>query len=119
MITGVDVHELGLAENTLDLALMHLARLGAEKIVALTIRVGALSGVDGEALRYALEIITRGTAAEQAAIHLEDVRPVCYCVHCEESFDVEVPSYACPRCGKLSANLLAGNELDLVSMEVD
>lgn len=113
------MHELGLAENTLMLALQQANLAGAQKICSMTLRVGVLSGVDDEALRYALEIVVKDTLAAEASIHVETVAAVCYCGVCAEEFEATELSYVCPRCGQVSADLIKGRELDLISMEVE
>jgi Zn finger protein HypA/HybF involved in hydrogenase expression len=65
------MHEIGLMQEALDIALQHAARQGARRIDHLTMRVGDASGVDAESVSLAFEVTTRGTIAEGAQL---DVR---------------------------------------------
>ena len=47
------MHEVGLMEQALEAAVATTCRAGAVRIHGLTLRVGALSGVEPEALRLA------------------------------------------------------------------
>ena len=112
------MHEVGLMQAALDVALEHAARDGASRIRRLTVRVGKLSGVVPEALRFAFEAVTHGTIAEGGVLEIEAVTVVCHCRSCDASFEPEDVIYVCPRCGRVSAELRQGRELELVEMEV-
>lgn len=112
------MHELGLAENTLTIALDEARRQNARQILAMRLRVGALSGVVPEALQFALETIIEDTPAAGARIQIDRIIPVCYCNECRSEFEVHDYSYACPACGNVSLDLRCGKEMDLISLEV-
>ena len=112
------MHELGLAEETLRLALAEAERQGGHRIHAFHLEVGSFSGVVADALRFALETIITGTPAEGAQIAIDEIPAVGYCTHCARTFAVDGPGYACPRCGRICPELIQGRELRLVSMKV-
>ena len=112
------MHELGIAQQTLDMAVAETRRQGASRVLAMRLRIGDLSGVVPEALQFALETIVEGTPAAGARIDIERVLPACYCVHCKREFEVSDSSYACPDCGEISVDMRHGKEMDLVSLEV-
>ena len=51
-------------QTALDIASRHAAAAGASRIARLTMRVGRLSGASPDALRFAFEVLSAGTAAE-------------------------------------------------------
>ena len=59
------MHELSLAQALLDLAQKNAQ---GKRILALRVRVGALSGVVTDSLSFAFEMISRGTPAEGARL---------------------------------------------------
>ncbi|MGH0030193.1 MAG: hydrogenase maturation nickel metallochaperone HypA [Myxococcota bacterium] len=65
------MHEARLCLSLLSLADEHLARDGGDRILALRVEVGALSGVEPEALASAFPICAAGTAADGAELRLE------------------------------------------------
>lgn len=113
------MHELGIAQDTLDLALSAAQRQGATRITRLNLEVGLLSGVVPEALQFALETIIAGTIAEQAVVHIENLKPVCRCATCGLEFDVVAYVYTCPTCGSTDTTVVQGTEMRLLSLEVD
>jgi hydrogenase nickel incorporation protein HypA/HybF len=65
------MHELGLAQETLDLAVAAAEKEHGAKIISLRIEIGAMSGVEPEAFRFALETIAGNTMADHATIIIE------------------------------------------------
>lgn len=112
------MHELGIAQQTLDMALNEAERHGAARILAIQLRIGEWSGVVPEALQFALETIIEGTPAEGARIELTQVKPACICAQCGQDYEVKDYSYECPACGTINDRLSRGREMDLMSLEV-
>jgi hydrogenase nickel incorporation protein HypA/HybF len=112
------VHEAGLAQTALEIAAAKARERGATRVHRLTLRVGNLSGVVPEALRFALEALSPGTAAEDAAFDIEVVPVECQCPACDRPFRPADVVYACPACGRVSSDVRRGHELELVSLEV-
>jgi hydrogenase nickel incorporation protein HypA/HybF len=112
------MHEVGLMQRTLEIALEHAARHGARRISRMTLRVGTLSGVVPEALSFAFDIVMHGTIAEGAGLELETVPVVCFCPACEQEFAPPELFYECPRCHQLSTQVRQGQELELAYLEV-
>ena len=113
------MHELGVAESALELALAQARQAGATRVLRIVIRVGALSGVDPEALQFAFTAILPGTAAEGAALQIDPVAAVAYCPACQKDFSPDTDHFfECPTCGQLCATIRQGRELDLVRLEL-
>ena len=113
------MHELGIAESALRLALERARAEGAARVTRLELRVGALSGVDIEALQFAFSAILPGTPAEGAALQIDPVPAVAYCPACQQDFTLEQHFFCeCPKCGRPSAVIKQGRELDLVRLEI-
>src|SRR4051794_33018733 len=81
-----NMHEFGLMQNALEIALEHAQRQGAQCIHLITLRVGALSGIVPEALAFAFEALAPGTLAATARLEMEPVPVVCYCPVCDRGF---------------------------------
>jgi hydrogenase nickel incorporation protein HypA/HybF len=112
------MHEASLMQAALEIAAEHAGRRGATRIHRLTLRVGRLSGVEPMALTFAFDALAAGTPAEGACLEIDTVPTVCYCTGCAVEFEPADFVYACPRCGKLSADVRRGQELELASLEV-
>ncbi len=118
-------HEVGIIRQTLDIALDRAYTKGASQIHWLKMRIGKDSGVVPEALEFAFDVVTKGTIAEDARLEIETVPVICHCSKCNLDFqpiktidDLNQSIYECPLCGRLSEQILAGKEIELVSLEV-
>jgi hydrogenase nickel incorporation protein HypA/HybF len=112
------MHELSLMEGLGERVLAVAAREGAERVVAIRLRIGRLAGVDPEALRFAAEVVLAGSLAEGATLAIEEVEAACWCEPCGASFAAAKGEWECPRCGTLSPRLVRGKELDLVAVDL-
>ena len=112
------MHELSLMENVRTVALEQAALHGAGRIVAITLRVGRLAGVEIEALRFAHEVVMADTIAAGSRLEIEAVSAECFCAICREPFPAEDGCCDCPACGTVSRQLLRGRELQLASLEL-
>jgi hydrogenase nickel incorporation protein HypA/HybF len=113
------MHELGIAESALQVALDRARTEGASRVLRMVIRVGALSGVDPEALRFAFAAILPGTPAEGADLQIDAVAALAHCPDCQKDFVPDTNHFfECPACGRLCAAVKQGRELDLVRLEM-
>ena len=112
------MHEVGLMTNALAIALDYATREQASHIHQMTLRVGDLSGVEPEALRFAFDVVTQGTIAEQAQLTIESCPTLCFCHDCQAEFRPTELGYECPICQTWSTSILQGKELELASLEV-
>jgi hydrogenase nickel incorporation protein HypA/HybF len=115
---GFSMHEVGLMENALAIALNYATRERASHIHQIALRVGDLSGVEPDALRFAFDVVTQGTIAERARLKIETCPTVCYCNHCQREFRPTELGYECPICHTWNSSILQGKELELASLEV-
>ena len=76
------MHEVGLMQQAVEIALKHGSAGGAERITRVRMKVGALSGVEPNALQFAFEVVTRGTMAQNATLDID----------AESGFDLRVAS---------------------------
>jgi hydrogenase nickel incorporation protein HypA/HybF len=113
------MHEVSIMQSTLDIAIEQASGRKAKKILGLSMRVGQLSGVVPEALRFAFDVLTQGTIAEGASLDVELVSVVCYCSACEKQFDAADMFCECPRCHQTSIQIVRGRELQLKAIEVE
>lgn len=106
-------------EGALSLAMEQARAAGAGKILSLRLRVGALSGVVPDALTFAFEALSAGTPAEGGQLIIEAVPAQFWCESCGRAFEADALNAICPACGKHSSDLRSGQELQVVSMEVE
>jgi len=112
------MHEVGIIQNTLAMAIETAEASGATSIHALRLRVGRLSGVVPDALEFAFEVVRIGTMAEAARLEIESVPAVCWCHKCQSEFVSDDLLGECPGCHEPSMELRRGAELELAAVEI-
>jgi hydrogenase nickel incorporation protein HypA/HybF len=112
------MHEVGIIQNTLDLAVKSAQASGATQIHQVRLRVGAMTGVVPDALQFAFEVVRQDTMAAAARLEVETVPVTCWCARCQSEFPSADLLYECPQCGQISSELRRGLELELASLEV-
>ncbi|MEA2062981.1 MAG: hydrogenase maturation nickel metallochaperone HypA [Gemmatimonadota bacterium] len=112
------MHELSIAESVLEIVEQNKQEKGFDRLTGITLRIGLLSAVDEDALRFAFEALFEGEPYQGAIIEVEKTYPLAKC-SCGKSFKVDDMIYACPRCGAFHAELTGGDELEVIRLEVE
>lgn len=112
------MHEVGIMQNALAMALKAAERQGSQHIHGIRMRIGVMSGVVRDALQFAFEVAARGTIAEGARLDVDEVAVACRCRPCGREFEPGADSYACPTCHGTDIELCRGREIELASLEV-
>jgi hydrogenase nickel incorporation protein HypA/HybF len=113
------MHELSLMQSLCEQVVGEAQRHQAERVTCIRLRVGALAGVDPQALRFAAEVVLVGTCAQGARLEIEDVPATFWCSSCRKAFETGDGVGLCLACGRISAKLLRGRELILTSLELN
>lgn len=106
-------------DGALALACSEAEKAGARRVVCLRLRIGMLSGVMPEALRFAFDALAAGSIAEGAEMVIEDVPARFWCAACAREFQAAEYLATCPQCAAVSTDLRAGREMELASLEIE
>ena len=112
------MHEVGIMEEAVRVAVETAKSSGASKVLRLRLRVGALSGVVPEALQFAFDVVCGDPMTREAQLEVESVAASGWCSDCGLEFECEDLIAECPRCRKVSGELRHGRELEIASVEI-
>jgi hydrogenase nickel incorporation protein HypA/HybF len=113
------MHELSIASSIVEIVGEHARREGGGRVASVTLRIGRLSCVHEDALRYSFDLVTEGTPLAGATLAVIEVPVRIWCALCKAV--VELPGiqrFACPACGHLSGDIRAGRELEIESIQI-
>ena len=113
------MHELSVAQGILDLVRSHVPEDQAGSVRAVTVRVGRMSGVVADSLDFCFGAIVAGTPSSGASLSIAQVPTRARCGDCTREFDVEGVVFRCPACGGARVRLTSGDELHVVSVEME
>jgi len=112
------MHELGIAQALVEQVQEICASHGARGVLTVAIRVGTWRLVVEESLRWYFDLLTQGTPLEGSRLEVERIEARARCRSCGREFKAEPPLLVCPECESLGGELVSGQELDLVSVEL-
>jgi hydrogenase nickel incorporation protein HypA/HybF len=114
------MHELSIALAILDLAEEEAGALAGGRVVAVHLKLGALSGVDREALLSAYGLAREQSPLSGAELVIEEVPVRAWCPSCGAERGVASPwELNCSVCGTPAERVVAGRELEVVALEVE
>ena len=112
------MHELSIAVALVEQIEAVVSRESALRATKVAIAVGALSGVDAEALRSLFPLVSEGTKAEGAELRVDAVAARVRCRVCGSESEAKPHFVSCGACGSPDVELVAGRELNITSVEV-
>ena len=113
------MHELSVAQSILDNALRHAEEMGFQRILSIHLKIGRLSGIEVESLRFCFEVLSADTMARSAdlAVDLLPIRGKCR--QCAREFELEEVDFFCPGCHNRDIEVVSGTEMLMEKMEVE
>lgn len=113
------MHELSITESVLRLAIDEAEKHGASHIRLIRLKVGEMTHLEPDSVRFYLELMAQGTIAEGVELAVERVPLRAICTDCQSEFAVALFQFACPTCGGGATEIVAGRELYVDSIEVE
>lgn len=113
------MHELGITQSLIEIALQAAEKQQARKIHSVTLEVGSLAGVVAEALQFCFEACSKQTLLEGSCLLIEMIPARARCRDCATEFPLEDLLACCPQCRGVASDLLCGDELRIKEMEID
>jgi hydrogenase nickel incorporation protein HypA/HybF len=122
------MHELSISSAIVDTVIRHA---GGRRVSIVRLQIGTLRQVVPSSLSFYFEITGRDTVCDGARLELELIDALLRCRECEQQWDPAprplyegdpaalLPRFRCPRCEAAGAEILAGNELLVDSIDVE
>jgi hydrogenase nickel incorporation protein HypA/HybF len=83
------------------------------------LEVGALAGVEIDALRFGFEVMMRDTLAHDASLEIIELPGRAWCSRCEQPVEISKRIDACPRCQGYHLQITGGDQLRIKNLEVE
>ncbi|WP_330177072.1 hydrogenase maturation nickel metallochaperone HypA [Streptomyces sp. NBC_01498] len=92
-------------------------RAAGRPVHTVRVRVGELTAVVADSLRFCFDLTTEGTVAAGAVLDIEQPPGAGRCRACSQDFTLTDLVLLCP-CGSADVEITSGRELEIVSMRV-
>ena len=112
------MHELSLSLNIISQLNNQQQKHAFSRVLSLRLAIGELSCVDSESLLFSFSVAAQGSCAEGCEVKIDTIEGVASCHNCGCLFTLSRLGEACPDCGVYDSSIVAGNELNIVNIEV-
>nr|WP_237554480.1 hydrogenase maturation nickel metallochaperone HypA [Streptomyces sp. SID4948] len=92
-------------------------RAAGRPVRTVKVRVGVLTAVVADSMRFCFDLITEGTVAEGAHLEIDQPPGSARCRDCRAEFALTDLVLLCP-CGSADVEITSGRELQIISMKV-
>jgi len=113
------MHELSIAEEIIRIIEAEREKHGFQRVNSVSLRAGALSCVEPQALQFAFEVLREGTCAAEGALDIQVTDLTLQCRDCSHSMSAEYGPECCEKCGSLDLKLHGSTDFQILSIEVD
>ena len=112
------MHELSLATALVEQVLRIKEEHHAAAVVSIKLSLGALAGVNREALAFAFPLAAEGTGAAHARLEIEEVAVEVTCDACGQRSAPDLMHLHCAACGSPRVQITAGRDFVVQSVEL-
>ena len=113
------MHEMGIAMQVVKIAADSIPEhIQDPRVEQVNLKIGKLSSVVPDSLRFCFEVITKNTPLEGAVLNIEVAPVVARCRDCGIEWTIEDAVFRCKECNSGSVEVISGRELDIISIEI-
>ena len=113
------MHELAICQSLMDQVETIALERNAQSVTLIVVAMGPLSGVEAQLLKNAYPLASAGTVAENAELVIEYLPIRVRCTQCDSESDALPNKLVCKQCGDWRTTLISGDELMLMSVELE
>ncbi len=113
------MHELAICQSLIEQVESIALERNAQCVTSIIVAMGPLSGVEEQLLKNAYPIASAGTVAENAELVIETLPVRVKCTQCGSESDALPNKLICKQCGDWRTTLVSGDELMLMSVELE
>jgi len=113
------MHEYSVVQALLEQVETIAEEHDAAKVTKIIVKIGVMSGVEPHLLEIAFNTFKEQTVCDGAEFVM-NIQPVTVrCLECETQSELEVMHYRCPACESLNIKIIDGEEMYLMTLEME
>ena len=112
------MHEMALTQSVLDILQDAARSRGFTRVTTVRLEIGALSGVEAEAMSFCFNVIAKNTLAEGAVLEIIRTPGTGKCAQCARPVQIATRFDPCPYCGGYSIQVTGGGAMLVKNIEV-
>ncbi|PHS70722.1 MAG: hydrogenase maturation nickel metallochaperone HypA [Methylophaga sp.] len=113
------MHEMSLCEGILQIIETEAQQQQFTEVKQIILDIGVLSGVEISALKFAFDVVMRGSIAEKASLKINEITAQAWCMQCAKTITIKQRYDACPDCDSYQLQVSSGDEMKIKELEVN
>lgn len=113
------MHEYSIVQSLLDSCEENAIKSSAQKVTKVVVKIGVMSGVEPELLKTAFDTFKEKTLCEEAEFIINIQPVVIKCNKCLSESILKSIEYCCPKCKETDIDILDGEEMYLMQLELE
>ena len=110
---------MSLAESVREIVEETARANGARRVAVVRLEIGALAQVEVDAMRFAFDVVMRGSLAQAARLDIVHIAGTAWCMACSESVEIAARGDACPRCAGYQLQVSGGERMRVMDIEIE
>ncbi len=113
------MHEYSIVQSLLNQCDEYAEKNNATKVLKVVVKIGVMSGVEPDLLKVAFDTFKEDTICSDA-IYIHHIQKIkIKCLDCLHEAELEKNEYACPKCKSIELNVMDGEDLMLMQLELE
>lgn len=113
------MHEMSLCEGIIQIVEEQAKAQNFTKVSRVCLEIGALAGIEIDALTFCFEVVCRNTIAEHSTLDITQIPAQAWCLQCAKSIEVQERYSACNHCGSYQLQVTDGDQMTIKQLEVN
>lgn len=113
------MHEYSIVQSLLDACEDNAKANDATKVSKVVVKIGVMSGVEPSLLKIAFDTFKEKTMCEDAEFIINIQSVVVKCKSCKEESILKKLEYCCPVCKSIELDIIDGEDMYLMSLEME
>jgi hydrogenase nickel incorporation protein HypA/HybF len=113
------MHEYSIVQSLLDSCEENARANDAKKVTKIIVKIGVMSGVEPHLLEIAFNTFKEHTMCEAAEFVVNIQKVIIKCNSCKKESELQDNQYTCPKCESYDLEILDGEDMFLMSLELE
>ena len=113
------MHEYSIVQSLLNSCEENAKANNSTKVTKVVVKIGVMSGVEPDLLQSAFDTFKEATMCEDAQFIINIQKIVIQCHSCKKESTLEKNEYACPYCQSVELDVIDGEDMFLMSLELE
>ncbi|MDM5263975.1 hydrogenase maturation nickel metallochaperone HypA [Sulfurovum sp. XTW-4] len=113
------MHEYSVVQALLNQCEDVAEQNNANMVTKVITKIGVMSGIETHLLQTAFDTFKEGTICDGAEFIINEQKVKLHCNSCRTEFEIDEVRYACTECESLDVKVIDGEDMYLMSLEME